>query len=91
MPGRGWEPGEEEGPDDEEDGEEALPGRVGQRQRQPRERRPLRRGVASPPTETETTAEAAAVGGQGEGADSRPLEVGGFFNYHQNMTGSQIE
>ena len=76
MPGRGGEPGEKEGADDEEDGEEALPGRVGQRQRQPRERRPLRRGVAHRPTAAQAAAQA-ADGSQAQGADSRPLEVGG--------------
>ena len=83
MPGRGGEPGEEEGADDEEDGEEALPGRVGQRQRQPRERRPLRRGVARRPTAAQV-----AVGRQAEGADSRPLKVGASY---PNLTAIQIE
>ena len=59
MPGRRRQPREEEGADDEDDGEESLPGRV--ERLQPRERRPLH----------VTPGDAVGAGGVVQGTDRR--------------------
>ena len=62
MPGRRRQPRDEEGADDEDDGEEALPGRV--ERLQPRERRPLH------------VTPGAVGGGVVQGTDRRTLQMG---------------
>ena len=66
MPGRRRQPRDEEGADDEDDGEEALPGRV--ERLQPRERRPLH--VTTP------GGGGGAIGGVVQLADRWTLQMG---------------
>ena len=68
MPGRRRQPREEEGADDEDDGEESLPGRV--ERLQPRERRPLH----------VTPSRDGAVGGVVQRAHRRTLKIKEFIS-----------